>query len=206
MLVNNNRVYSSKLACLLSPCPTLGSRWCNVTAQLQHLPSLSNTGPGVPGSRAGRAMSGMLWYVIHWPLAGQCELWERNTTPLIPELWSCECGVRWGGTSGAWCWCWCQPRLLRTLSPICLPASSPDWHGHFSRAGHVVWMIGRHFFSYFAAFFGLNCLNQHRSHRQPYLLHCSAVPLLSQQAACLKVEAPGCCTAPCRAAAEVATV
>ena len=169
MLVNNNRVYSSKLACSLSPCPTLGSRWCNVTAQFQHLPSLSKTGPGVLRG-PGRVRN----VVVCDTLA--TELWEQNTAPLIPAQ---SCGVRWGRTSGAWCWC--QP-LLRTLS--CLLGSSPDWHGHLGRPGHVLWMIerwktttviDRHFFSYFAAFFRLNCLNQYRSHRRPYLLHCCAV-------------------------------
>ena len=107
MLVNNNRVYSSKLACSLSPCPTLGSRWCNVTAQFQHLPSLSKTGPGVLRG-PGRVRN----VVVCDTLA--TELWEQNTAPLIPAQ---SCGVRWGRTSGAWCWC--QP-LLRTLS--CLSA------------------------------------------------------------------------------------
>ena len=74
MLVNNNRVYSSKLACLLSPCPTLGSRWCNVTAQFQHLPSLSNTGPGVP-SRLGHVRNVVVCDTLatgHWPASVSC--------------------------------------------------------------------------------------------------------------------------------------
>ena len=72
MLVNNNRVYSSKLACLLSPCPTLGSRWCNVTAQFQHLPSLSNTGGWCPEQAGpGQECCGM-WYTGHWPASVSC--------------------------------------------------------------------------------------------------------------------------------------
>ena len=86
MLVNNNRVYSSKLACLLSPCPTLGSRWCNVTAQFQHLPSLSNTGPGVP-SRLGHVRN----VVVCDTLATGRPVWvvgaEHNSThPRVVEL------------------------------------------------------------------------------------------------------------------------
>ena len=124
-------------------------------------------------SCAGRAMSGMLWYVIHWPLSCGNRTQLHSSQPRVAA--SDEAGPAAPG-AGASHYC--------VLSPVCLLGSSPDWHGHLGRPGHVLWMIerwktttviDRHFFSYFAAFFRLNCLNQCRSHRRPYLLHCCAV-------------------------------
>ena len=198
MLVNNNRVYSSKLACSLSPCPTLGSRWCNVTAQFQHLPSLSKTGPGVLRG-PGRVRN----VVVCDTLA--TELWEQNTAPLIPAQ---SCGVRWGRTSGAWCLV--PATTAYSLLSVC-------WARH--QTGMATWAALVMCFGWLKDEKQLQWLKDASSHILLLSLdwtvwtnvgvtgdptYCTAAlsSLISQKAACLKVEAPACCTAPCRAAAR----